>query len=206
MRLRGVRGVGNTGDMTHDLGPAVDQLLTVARRIGPADLARPTPDDGRSVDQLLGHLVGLTAAFGAAAAKDLGPWTDSDPDADGWPAAEPDWLATLTERGEALVDAWGRPDAWEGMTRAGGIDLPGEVAGLVALSEVTLHGWDLARATGHAYACDEATAQVLLAFSGQFDPAGTPGLYGPALDLPDQAPVFDRVLARTGRDPAWTSG
>ncbi len=37
------------------------------------------------------------------------------------------------------------------MTKAGGVDLPGEVAGLVALDELVVHGWDVARATGQAY-------------------------------------------------------
>ena len=30
------------------------------------------------------------------------------------------------------------------MTEAGGVTMPGEVTGLVALDEVVLHGWDLA--------------------------------------------------------------
>ena len=34
------------------------------------------------------------------------------------------------------------------MTRAGGIDLPGEIMGPVALAEVVIHGWDVARAIG----------------------------------------------------------
>ena len=102
------------------------------------------------------------------------------------------------------MTAWYASSAWEGMTRAGGVDLPGEVAGVVALSEVTLHGWDLARATGQDYACDEATAAVLTTFVEGFDPAGTPGLFGPALEPPPDADIFDRVLARAGRDPGWT--
>lgn len=192
--------------MTHDLGPAVDQLLTLAHGVRPADLPQATPNEGRTVEELLGHLVGLTAAFRAAADKDLGPLTDTNPDGDGWPTAEPGWLDVLAARGAALVRAWAEPAAWEGMTRAGGVDLPGEVAGLVALSEVTLHGWDLARATGQEYGCDDTTAQVLLEYAEQFEDAGTPGLFGPALAVPDDAPVLHRVLARTGRDPGWSPG
>ena len=29
------------------------------------------------------------------------------------------------------------------------------------------------------------------------------GLYGPAVPVPDDAPVLDRLLGATGRDPAW---
>lgn len=192
--------------MPVDLTPAVRQLIAIAQKVGDDDLDRPTPAEGRSVRELLGHLVGLTAAFRAAADKDFGEWTAANPDADGWPVAEPGWLDTLTERGEALARAWRQPEAWEGMTRAGGVDLPGEVAGLVALDEVVIHGWDLARATGQPYECDGIAAEALLEFVGGFDPAGTPGMFGPALVIPADASDFDQVLALTGRDPSWSPG
>jgi uncharacterized protein (TIGR03086 family) len=92
------------------------------------------------------------------------------------------------------------------MTRAGGIDLPGAIAGLVALGEITLHGWDLARATGQEYDCDDATAIVLEGFVQGFDAGGTPGLFGPAVEAPEGAGPFERALARSGRDPDWSPG
>lgn len=190
--------------MAFDLQPAADQLLRTARAVGEDQLERPTPCAGRSVGQLLQHVVGLTLAFRAAAEKDLGPWTDTNPDASGWPPLEDGWRPALEERIPALVAAWQDPPAWQGMTRAGGVDLPGEVAGLVALDELVLHGWDLARATGQEYDVDDATAEAVLGFVGQFDPSGTPGLFGPALEVEDGAPLFDQVLARAGRDPHWT--
>ncbi|MGH3481552.1 MAG: TIGR03086 family metal-binding protein, partial [Nocardioidaceae bacterium] len=169
-------------------------------------LDHATPCQGRTVRQLLGHLVGLTAAFRAAANKDFGPLTDTNPDAAGWPDADDGWHATLDRCGPLLVEAWRSPAAWEGMTRAGGVDLPGEVAGLVALDEVVLHGWDLARATGQDYKIDEETAAALLPFVSGFDPAGTPGMFGPAVDTSPDSATFEQVLARAGRDPEWTTG
>jgi len=190
---------------TPDLTSPVQRLLEVAGHVTDDQLDDPTPCAGRSVRRLLGHVVGLTAAFRAAADKDLGPWTDTDPDSgDGWPEAEADWRDTLTTRATALVEAWQHPAAWDGITRAGGVDLPGEVAGLVALDEVVLHGWDLARATGQPYEIDEKTAATLLDFVSGFDPAGTPGLFGPAVEPQPDASTSDRVLARAGRDPRWT--
>jgi uncharacterized protein (TIGR03086 family) len=189
--------------MTVDLDPAVRRLLDVADGVTDDQLDDPTPCAGRSVRQLLGHVVGLTAAFRAAADKDLGEWTDANPDADGWPDADDDWREVLAERGPALVAAWRAPEASTGMTRAGGVDLPGEVAGLVALDEVVLHGWDLARATGQDYPCDEAEAEAVRSFVSGFDPGGTPGLFGPAVEAPEGASTFEQVLARSGRDPRW---
>ena len=89
------------------------------------------------------------------------------------------------------------------MTRAGGIDLPGEVAGSVALAEVVIHGWDVALPPASPTTCDPATVQACLAHLAQFDAAGTEGMFGPAVPIADDAPAFDRVIALSGRDPAW---
>ena len=147
--------------------------------------------------------MGLTTAFRAAADKDFGPLTDTSPD--GWPDLQPGWRDALGAQVPALVAAWRNPEAWEGMTRVGGVDLPGQVGGLVALDEIVLHGWDLARATGQEYHCDETVARVLLDFVEGFDPGGTPGLFGAAVDAPDGASLFEQVLARSGRDPHWSN-
>jgi uncharacterized protein (TIGR03086 family) len=187
-----------------DLGPSGERLLAVAAHVDDAQLDAPTPCAGRTVGQLVQHLVGLTQAFRAAADKDLGPLTDTNPDGDGWPDLEPGWREALAEQVPAMVAAWRDPEAWEGMTRAGGVDLPGQVGGLVALDEIVLHGWDLARATGQSYDCDDATAQACMAFVGGFDEGGTPGLFGPAVSVGGGASAFEQVLARSGRDPHWT--
>jgi len=187
-----------------DLGPAGRQLMTIATGVTDSQLDAPTPCAGRSVRQLLGHVVGLTASFRDAAHKELGARTDTSPDADGWPEATDDWRAELAARLPELVAAWREPAAWEGMTRAGGVDLPGEVAGVVALDELVLHGWDLARATGQEFACDEVSAAAVQAFVEQFDPAGTPGLFGPAIPVAAKTSTLDRLVARSGRDPRWT--
>jgi uncharacterized protein (TIGR03086 family) len=104
----------------------------------------------------------------------------------------------------ALAEAWHDPSAWEAMTRAGGIDLPGEVAGLVALDEVVIHGWDLAVATGQPYEPDEATAAVVHGFLVESRKEPVPeSLFGPVVSVNDDAPTFDRALGLAGRDPGW---
>ena len=61
-----------------------------------------------------------------------------------------------------LAAAWRDPAAWEGMTRAGGVDFPAEVGGFVALTEVVIHGWDVASATGQPYDVDADSADAVL--------------------------------------------
>ena len=93
------------------------------------------------------------------------------------------------------------------MTSAGPIQMPGEIAGLVALDELVVHGWDLARATGQPYDVDDATLELIRGLVADFAPAddvvndGTLA-FGPAVPVPDDAPLLDQVVALTGRDPS----
>jgi uncharacterized protein (TIGR03086 family) len=187
-----------------DLTAACQRTADVVANVTDDQLTAPTPCEKMRLKELVGHIGILAQAFAAAARKDFGPMTDTPPadDApldDNWRTAHPRQLADLAR-------AWQLPAAWEGMTRAGGIDFPGEVGGLIALTEVVLHGWDVARAIGVPYDADAATTQACLEYLGQFDPAGTEGMFGPAVSLPEDAPAFDRVVALSGRDPGWGSG
>jgi uncharacterized protein (TIGR03086 family) len=188
-----------------DLTRTADRTRTTAIAISDDQLDLPTPAD-LSVRQLLHHLLGLCIAFRDAAAKVDGPTTSTPPGPnDG--ALPDDWRSLVGDRLDELAGAWRVEAAWDGMTKAGGSDLPGQVAGLVALDEVLLHGWDLARATGQDYAVSDEEAQAVLPFvtPDESDPDGTgrEGLFGPVVAVPADAPLFDRVLGCAGRDPGW---
>ena len=89
------------------------------------------------------------------------------------------------------------------MTGAGGVDLPGEVAGVVALDELVIHGWDLAKATGQPAGYDGPELDAVHEMVQQFRAGGIEGLFGPLVDVPDDAPLLDRILGLAGRDPDW---
>ena len=93
------------------------------------------------------------------------------------------------------------------MAEAGGVELPAPLMSIVALDEVVVHGWDLAVATGQDYRPDDASVQTCFDFVGDRsdEPAdAASGLFGPVVPLPDDAPLFDRLLGRVGRDPRWS--
>jgi uncharacterized protein (TIGR03086 family) len=184
-----------------DLTSACQRTTDVLAGVTAEQLAQPTPCEKLHLDELVAHIGVLALAFTAAAKKDFGPMTDTPP-VDG-AQVDADWRTSYPQRLAALAEAWRDPDAWQGMTRAGGIDLPGEVAGSVALAEVVIHGWDVAAATGQPYDCDPATAQACLAHLAQFDAAGTEGMFGPAVPTEDDAQDLDRIIAMSGRDPVW---
>ena len=191
-------------DVTLDLGPQTRVIAWLAECVRDEQLADATPCPDYVVRNILGHLLGLSTAFRDAARKDLGPTTDTSPEAV-LPDIGPGWRAALPKVLDELAEAWRDPGAWTGMTRAGGVDLPGAVAGAVAVDELVIHGWDLARATGQEYAPDPAALQVshdfLRAAADDDDRGG--GIFGPVVRVAEDAPLLDRAVGLSGRDPGW---
>src|SRR5690349_12659659 len=118
-----------------DLGAQTRIVAQLAAAVTDERLTAATPCPDLAVRNLLGHLLHLSVAFRDAARKDLGPTTDTSPDA-AVPDIGPGWREELPKALDDLADAWRDPAAWTGLTRAGGIDLPGEVAGAVAVDEL----------------------------------------------------------------------
>jgi uncharacterized protein (TIGR03086 family) len=74
-------------------------------------------------------------------------------------------------------------------------------------SDVFLHTWDLARATGQDEALDpELCATMLAGMEPLEEVIRGSGQYGPAVPVPDDADAQTRLLGFIGRDPAWTAG
>ncbi|HEX2285020.1 MAG TPA: TIGR03086 family metal-binding protein [Mycobacterium sp.] len=185
-----------------DLIPACRRTAEVLSNVTDDQLGVRTPCEAMSVSALMQHIGGLALAFTAAARKDFGPLTDTPPSDPGY--LEPDWRTSFPARLTELGEAWRQPSAWEGMTRAGGVDFPGEMGGVIALTEVVIHGWDLARATGQHYDVDPASAEAVLKNVEATAAEGpVEGLFGPAVPVAGDAPVLDRIIALSGRDPAW---
>jgi uncharacterized protein (TIGR03086 family) len=73
--------------------------------------------------------------------------------------------------------------------------------------DITVHAWDLARATGADEALDtRLVAAVWDVFDEQRDMLGASGLFAAPVPVPDDAPLQDRLLALTGRDPRPSEG
>lgn len=186
-----------------DLEPAARQIAGMLDAIDDTRLSGPTPCPDVTVGALLAHVEGLAVAFRDAARKELGATTDTAPSVESGVLAD-GWRSRLPSALDEMVAPWRSPAAWQGMTRAGSVDLPGEVAGMVALNELVLHGWDLARSTGQPYGAEEAHLRNTLALLADLgdDPSAT-SPFGPPVPVPDDAPLEDRAVARSGRSPKW---
>ena len=77
---------------------------------------------------------------------------------------------------------------------------------VAAIAELVLHGWDLAVATGQAYTVrEEAAAAALAAVEANAELYRQYQGFADPVTLADGAPVLDRALALSGRDPRWTA-
>jgi uncharacterized protein (TIGR03086 family) len=171
---------------------AVPPTLAVVRGIPSDRLDAPTPCADWTVQQLVDHQLEWGPALVAAARKELVPPGRVEGD-------------SLEAHFAALVEAWGEPAAWAGVTRVGGpTELPATMIGGMVLAEVVVHGWDLAVATGQAV---EWPADLLEFVHEEVAKTAEQGrqmeVYGPAVAVPDDAPLLDRILGLTGRDPKW---
>ncbi|MEU6587058.1 TIGR03086 family metal-binding protein [Nocardia sp. NPDC046763] len=184
-----------------DLEAAAGAVEAVVAAISEADFDRRTPSE-ITVRDMLVHVVGFTEAFRQGATKEM--IGRSQPPAPGVGTLPEDWRDRISVQLKALVAAWREPVAWSGETEVGGVLGPAQQMAMFALDELVIHGWDLARATGQSYDPSPADLAVLLGMLRDTPREGIPGLFGPVVDIPAEAPLFDRVLGLTGRDPSWS--
>jgi uncharacterized protein (TIGR03086 family) len=190
---------GHHGMTVPDLEGAAGRVAALLAGVPDSALDASTPCADTSVAALLDHLMGLSEGLAASARKE--PTGAPQASAD---HLDPDWRTILPGRLDALVAAWRTPGAGEGMTSAGGLTLPAADVAAVTLDELVLHGWDLARATGQPYDPDPTDVAAIMPFLQAFgSDQGVPGLFGPVVPVPDDAPAFDRALGLSGRDPSW---
>ena len=165
----------------------------------------PTPCPDAVVGDLVDHLGVFAVRFRAAARKEAGGPT-SPPAPPAPPSGanlEPGWRERLSGDLVELADAWSDPTAWEGNTHAGGVEMPAEVVGVVALDELIVHGWDLAVATGQPYDVPTPEIDAAIGFVSAFDAPRDGRLFGPVVPVAEIATPLDRLLSLTGRDPRW---
>ncbi|HWS38710.1 MAG TPA: TIGR03086 family metal-binding protein [Actinoplanes sp.] len=180
-----------------DFDPPVRQIRALLLGVDNRDLTMPTPCPDWPVATLLDHLMGRTLAFTLAARKRAG--------ADEQSAAglSPQWRSRLPVLLTDLAIAWKEPVAWTGTAEVDGVILPATAMGTVAMNELVVHGWDLARATGQDFAADPRVLEVLTEFLAQGSPDGSPGLFGPRVPVDPREDLLLQMVAAAGRDPFW---
>ncbi|HEY6747400.1 MAG TPA: TIGR03086 family metal-binding protein [Mycobacteriales bacterium] len=197
-RPSGPDGRNSAMTIPWDLGPAAEQVATLADGVTEDRLGDPTPCPGWSVATVLVHFIELTDAFTDGARKKVRTDTPEPT-----PDLPPQWRPLLRSRLDALVQAWRDPAAWAGEATVAGVTLPADLTAAVVTDELVVHGWDLARALGAPFAADPAAVRGALVFAKKFS-GMEGGPFGPPVPVPPDASDFDQLLGYAGRDQDWT--
>jgi uncharacterized protein (TIGR03086 family) len=152
----------------------------------------PSPCEDWTARQVLEHVVesqhGFLARFVLAPELPAGGPTDQ------WPAVRDAMLAALDDPATADTE-------YDGMF--GRTTLAETVDGFMS-TDLVVHAWDIARATGleqhEAMPADEVE-RLDAQLRGMGDAIRSPGAFGPEVPVPDDASHHDRFLGYIGRRP-----
>lgn len=178
-------------------------LTKIIRTVTPDQLTAPTPCAEFDVRALLNHLLFWGPSLIGAGRKDsVPPPAAAESDVD---LVTGDWAAALETQLDELATIWRDPAAWEGVTHMGGpTELPSAMIGGMVVGELIVHGWDLSRALGTPVSWDDdLLADVYAETAATAEQGRGMGIYGPEVSVSPDAPLIDRVLGVTGRDPGW---
>jgi uncharacterized protein (TIGR03086 family) len=167
------------------LSRALDQAGDVLTEVHADQLADPTPCEDWDVAQLIGHLVDAPVRFLQRARGEEPDWSA------GPRRVTSNWAAEFRSNADDLIHHWHQVGA---EADDGRVDWQ--------TAEIALHTWDLARATGQSPALVPDVAERGLAFmSSMLTPENRGEAFGPPAQVPDDAPVYDRLAAFAGRTP-----
>lgn len=187
-----------TNELSEMMSRAGERTGAVVRGVSDAQLTEPTPCSEYDVRALLNHLFHVVVGFQALAAKSTADFTTTPDYVAG------DWRARFGEETARLAAAWAAPDALEGVSQ--GMNMPQRTVAHMVLGDITIHGWDLARATHQEYEPDAvAVAELAPAFAALAPQAREMGMFGEAVPVPPGASPLETMIAGTGRDPGWKS-
>ncbi|MDJ1131262.1 TIGR03086 family metal-binding protein [Streptomyces iconiensis] len=207
-----------------DLKPACRQMIGLLASVGDEQLTKPTPCSEYTVRDLIAHFEEAARGLAAIARGDSGegegggggtestasaesvpaPVTESVPAAESAATMGPgdQWRERVATSVRVLGDAWSEPGAWVGRTDGPGVELANELWGKIALTEMVVHGWDMARATDQPFALPHETLRACFDHVVEFVPkAPVEGLWGPTVEVPADAPLLDQLVGLTGRHP-----
>lgn len=167
------------------LGTAMDQVERALAAVPRDQLSDPTPCRDWTVGELVAHLVADPKNFIAMANGDEPDWSAA-------PELPDDWTSAFRAGADDLKKLWAdagdsaKPESMDWQT-----------------AEFAVHTWDLHRALGLADELDPEVAERGLAFMGpMLTPENRGEAFGPAVEVSDDAPAYDRLVGVAGRDPS----
>jgi uncharacterized protein (TIGR03086 family) len=158
----------------------------------------PAPVAGWTARDVVRHLTGWLPPFlagGGGVQLPAGPSVDDDP-VGAW-QAQVDAVQALLDDPATATKVLSNP-------HIGDVPLDRAIDQFYT-SDVFMHTWDLARATGQDDRLDpDFCAQLLAGMEGMDEVLRSSGQYGPRVPVKDDADAQTRLLGFIGRDPDWS--
>ncbi|MGI9149339.1 MAG: TIGR03086 family metal-binding protein [Chloroflexota bacterium] len=183
-----------TDDPLRLLARAIEQCGSIVARVRHAQAGLSTPCSEFDVRALVNHTVYDVQLFTAMLkGQELG-----SPDAD---LIEDDWAAAYQTASGALMAAWQhRGTAGTLNTRIG--EFPATWAVHQHTADLAVHAWDIATATGQPTLLDPEVGRDALAWAREnLKPQYRGRAFGPEVEVPENAPVYERLAGVFGRNP-----
>jgi uncharacterized protein (TIGR03086 family) len=167
------------------------ELRQVVQAIAAGDLGSQTPCREFDVAALTDHLMNSITTIGGIAEADL-PLRNRDDSVE----------RQIILAARPALDAW-RTRGLDGTVQLGSNEMAARVMPGILSLEFLVHAWDYAQATGQKVQPSEEVAGFVLGLARQIiTPQGRTDVgFDDPVDVPDTAPVFDRLIAFTGRAP-----
>jgi uncharacterized protein (TIGR03086 family) len=183
-------------DQIETMQQVADQLKRVAAGVDVKQLDAPTPCENWTVRDLMNHLAGGAAMLGTGLRD--GSIPDEEASAMMGDMLGGDPVGAINRQADFFVGVLNGPNKIdETVTLPFGV-MPGTVALDIAIVDVTVHTWDLARATGQDTDFDVAgpasVAEKVITPDWR-----APGIFGPEQQVPSGACQADQLAAYAGR-------
>jgi uncharacterized protein (TIGR03086 family) len=173
---------------------ALQQTGELIARTKPDQSELPTPCPEFNLRALVNHTVFDLRRF----RQMIGGPDAGSPDAD---LLGNDWRRAYDTASQELLDQ-SQQRGTDGTLQSRMGELPAMWAVGQHLSDIAVHGWDIARATKQQTELDPEVGEVGLAWGRQsLKPEYRGQAFGPEVSVSDSAPVYDRLAAFFGRTP-----
>jgi uncharacterized protein (TIGR03086 family) len=168
------------------------QFTARVQAVPPGAWDRPSPCEGWTARDVVGHLTGWIPGFFGAQGVEFPPVPSVEDD----PVAA--WETVQSTLAKALADP---------ALAAKPVETPfstqslGETVDMIVTGDVFTHTWDLARATGQDETLDPAQLQLMIAAMGAMpeEALRADGMFGPAIEVSADADDQTKFLAYVGR-------
>lgn len=186
-------------DMMQMLEKQLDWTGKIIENVGKDQLAGASPCDELDCKGVINHVVGANHYF-----ETLATGGTVDPGADMPDLLGGDPAGAYRKSAQMVLDRFRKPETMQAQFQFPFGTLPGEMAIGIVITEITVHGWDIAKASRQDATIDPEIATALLPGAEMIGPElrneqGNP--FKPAVKVPDDAAPGDKLVAALGRTP-----